>query len=45
MTDERDRISDAWIEKAGKIAFIITLGFITGVCCFLAWTLLNHGAQ
>ena len=45
MSDERERIPDEWIEKAGKLALVIALGFITGVFCFLVWAILNHGAQ
>lgn len=33
------------IEKAGKIALALVLGFVASVFCLLAWAILNHGAQ
>ena len=35
----------AMIEKAGKIAFVMALGFITAVFCFVLWAILEHGVQ
>lgn len=35
----------AMIERAGKIAFILALGFITGAFCFVLWAILEHGVQ
>ena len=33
------------IERAGKIALVIVLGFITGAFCFVLWAILEHGVQ
>jgi hypothetical protein len=35
----------AMIEKAGKIALVMVLGFITAAFCIVLWAVLEHGVQ